>query len=113
MNSMSSKMLELNYMVMNMIREGYDLPKHYNSDIEDMLMKGPVNFRLMKYRAPSNENNKEDGENGLVAHTDKNTLTILAQNDVQGFEVQIRSGKWIPLEIPHNAFVVIVGDILK
>ncbi|MED6209069.1 hypothetical protein PIB30_051132 [Stylosanthes scabra] len=83
MNGMSAKMLELHYMVMNMIREAYDLSKHYTSDIEDMLMKGPVNFGLMKYKAPSNEYNK-DGENGLVAHTDKNTLIILAQNDVEG-----------------------------
>ncbi|MED6181526.1 hypothetical protein PIB30_020096 [Stylosanthes scabra] len=108
MNSMSAKLLELNYMILKMIQEGYDLPKHYITETEDMLTKGTVHFRLMKYKAPSNENKKEGGdENGLVAHTDKNTLTILFQNDVQGLEVQTKSGKWIQLEIPHNAYVVI------
>ncbi|MED6209071.1 hypothetical protein PIB30_051134 [Stylosanthes scabra] len=113
MNSMSAKLLELNYMILKMIQEGYDLPKHYIWETEDMLMKGAVYFRLMRYKVPSKENNKEAGENGLVAHTDKNTLTILAQNDVEGLEMQTKSGKWIQLEIPHNAYVVIVAETLK
>ncbi|XLS62887.1 hypothetical protein HN51_017115 [Arachis hypogaea] len=108
MNSISSKLVELNYMILKMIEEGYELPKHYTWEIEDMLMKGTVFLRLMKYKSPSKE-----GEIGLVTHTDKNTLTILCQNDVQGLEVQTKTGKWIQVEIPQNAYVVVVGDILK
>ncbi|KAI4337364.1 hypothetical protein L6164_015792 [Bauhinia variegata] len=56
--------------------------------------------------------NKESNQ-GLVPHTDKSSLTILCQNEVQGLEVLSKQGKWIPLNIPRGVFVVIVGDVLK
>ncbi|CAI0414862.1 unnamed protein product [Linum tenue] len=50
-----------------------------------------------------------------MAHTDKNTVTILGQNDVQGLEIQPKedNNTWVPVVIPEGAFVAIVGDALK
>ncbi|XP_057513217.1 probable 2-oxoglutarate-dependent dioxygenase AOP1 [Actinidia eriantha] len=51
---------------------------------------------------------------GLIPHTDKNFLTILCQNEVQGLEVLSReSGNWVRLMIPQGFFVILVGDSLK
>lgn len=103
---MSSKLLELCVIFMKMILEGYGLPQHYISDVENMTSTS--NLRLMKYKVP-----EKNSEVALVPHTDKNTLTILCQNDVQGLEVLTKTGKWTQFKIPQNGFVVFVGDILK
>ncbi|RHN51018.1 putative gibberellin 3-beta-dioxygenase [Medicago truncatula] len=98
MNVMGSKMFELHSLI----------PKQFNSTIEEL--KGNCNLRLMKYRVP--EINKDCGI-GLAPHTDKTTLTILCQNEVQGLEVLTKTNQWIKLNIPQGGFVVFVGDILK
>ena len=108
MKAMSSKMLELHSLILKMIIDGYGLPKQYTSTIEEL--KSRSSFRLMKYKVP--EINK-DCETALVSHTDKNTLTILCQNEVQGLEVLTKTNQWIRLNIPQGGFVVIVGDTLK
>lgn len=108
MNSMSSKMLELCFLILKMILEGYDLPQNYILDVEDM--KSICDTRLTRYAAPKNNNNSEIA---MMPHTDKSTITILCDNEVQGLQVLTKSGKWIELKIPSNGFVVIVGDMLK
>lgn len=108
LKSTSSKMLELSFIILKMILEGYGLPKQYTSDIEQM--KSSSNFRLMKYKVPQNA---EFCETALLPHTDKSALTILCENEVQGLEVLTKSNKWIPLKIPQEGFVVIIGDVLK
>ncbi|KAJ1417257.1 Oxoglutarate/iron-dependent dioxygenase [Sesbania bispinosa] len=110
LKSMSSKMLELCFLIMKMILEGYGLPQNYISDVENMMSTS--NSRLMKYNVPE-KNNNDTSEVGLIAHTDKSALAILCQNEVQGLQVLTKTGKWIDLKIPQNGFVVIVGDILK
>ncbi|KAL2346785.1 hypothetical protein Fmac_000785 [Flemingia macrophylla] len=70
LKSMSLKMVELSFMVMNMIKEVYDLPQHYISDIENMISS---NSRLTRYKVPKDKNNYEAA---LVMHIDKNALTI-------------------------------------
>lgn len=104
----NSKILELNFLILKMILEGYGLPKHYTSDIENM--KSTSNFRMMKYHAPKSN---KGGEAGAIPHTDKGALTILCQNGVHALQVLTKSEKWIPLNIPQEGCVVIVGDILK
>lgn len=108
LKAMSSKMLELNYLILKMILDGYGLPKQYTSDIEKL--KSSSNFRLIKYKVHDEIN--KDCE-ALLPHTDKNTLTILCQNEVQGLEVLTKSNKWIQLNIPQGGFAVLIGDTLK
>ncbi|KAK7384757.1 hypothetical protein VNO78_30458 [Psophocarpus tetragonolobus] len=109
MKCMSSKMAELSFMILKMIQEGYDLPKQYTSEIEEM--KSSSNFRLMKYKVP--QSGDEVCETALLPHTDKSAVTILCQNEVQGLEVLSKSNNWIPLKIPNQGFAVIIGDVLK
>ncbi|XP_057438009.1 probable 2-oxoglutarate-dependent dioxygenase AOP1 [Lotus japonicus] len=63
--------------------------------------------RLIKYSAP--QTNEE--QVGLPEHTDKNTLTILCQNQIDGLELQTKSGEWIKCKpsSPYS-FVAFSGD---
>ncbi|CAL5206368.1 unnamed protein product [Lathyrus oleraceus] len=108
MKSLSSKMHELNFLILKMIKDSYGLPKQYYSDIE--VLKNTSHLRLMKYKTPKTT---KDCETALLPHTDKSTLTMLYQNEVQGLHVQTKTNKWIQLNIPQEGFIVIVGDILK
>lgn len=107
MKSMTSKMMELNLIILRMILESFGLGDHYESHAQNTTSA----FRFMKYKAPppSNINNAL----GLVPHTDKNTLTILCQNDVQGLEILTKQGKWAEVMVPKEAVMVFVGDALK
>ncbi|KAK2978130.1 hypothetical protein RJ640_028684 [Escallonia rubra] len=67
-------------------------------------------FRLIKYNAPPSN---EEGAVGLEAHTDKDIITILCQNEVQGLEINSREGIWSQVTIPKGCFTVIVGEALK
>lgn len=98
-------MLELNFFILKMIFESFGMEKNYDSHIEDSTSV----FGVMKYKVPPSS----DSAIGLKAHTDKNSLTLLCQNEVQGLEVQTKDGDWAQVMIPQDAFMVIVGDTLK
>ncbi|KAK7377269.1 hypothetical protein VNO80_02691 [Phaseolus coccineus] len=108
LNSTSSKLLDLSLEILKMIVEGYGLPKEYSSEIEEL--QSCSNFRLMKYKVGENG---EVCETALLPHTDKSALTILCENQVEGLEVLTKSNQWVPVKIPQEGFVVIVGDVLK
>lgn len=56
---------------------------------------------------------KEDADHfGSAPHTDYGFLTILAQDDVGGLEVQDHDGSWISAPPIPNTYVVNIGDIL-
>ncbi|EOY31391.1 Oxoglutarate/iron-dependent dioxygenase - like 10 [Theobroma cacao] len=106
LNSMSSKLLKLNFTILEMIFESFRMEKkNYDALVRDSTSI----FRIMKYKVPP----RKDENLGLVAHTDKNALTVLCQNDVQGLEVMTKEGRWEHVVVPREAFVVIVGDALK
>ena len=105
-HGMSSKMQELNFLVMKMIYESFDIEKLYDSFVEETTSI----FRIMKYKVPPSAT---DSSIGLVAHTDKNAITILCQNEVQGLEIQTKNGYWAQVMVPENAFTAVVGDALK
>ncbi|CAN1302869.1 Probable 2-oxoglutarate-dependent dioxygenase AOP1.2 [Linum perenne] len=69
-------------------------------------------FRMMKYSPPS----PKQAQEGLNPHTDKDMITILCQNEVDGLEIQSKSGDWIHFKPSHqhqdSSFVVMVGDSL-
>ncbi|RDY09752.1 putative 2-oxoglutarate-dependent dioxygenase AOP1.2, partial [Mucuna pruriens] len=65
--------------------------------------------RLIKYEGPQTHEPKV----GIPEHTDKNILTTLCQNQIDGLEVQTKSGEWIKCKPSSpNSFVVVTGDSL-
>jgi isopenicillin N synthase-like dioxygenase len=65
--------------------------------------------RLLHY--PPHPTAHPDRELGCGAHTDFGMLTILAQDEIGGLEVQLPSGEWIPVPPIPGAFIVNIGDI--
>ncbi|CAL1375141.1 unnamed protein product [Linum trigynum] len=109
---MSAKMVELNLLIMKMLLTSYNLDDA-TSHVADTTASY---LRLMKYKVPPAPPAADHYAGiGLLAHTDKNTVTILGQNDVQGLEIQPKddNDSWVPVVIPEGAFVAIVGDALK
>ncbi|KAI8006698.1 putative 2-oxoglutarate-dependent dioxygenase AOP1 [Camellia lanceoleosa] len=106
-NSTNAKMLELNLQIQKMIFESFGILEYYKEKAIDENIIG--NLRAMKYRLP-----KENEEPlGLAIHVDNTIITILCQNSVQGLEVLTKDRKWITLDVPKGALVVIVGDGLQ
>uniref|UniRef100_A0A7N0VLN4 2-oxoglutarate-dependent dioxygenase DAO n=1 Tax=Kalanchoe fedtschenkoi TaxID=63787 RepID=A0A7N0VLN4_KALFE len=104
LNNINKMMLDLIYAILKVIFESYGAENRYELFVE----KTVTSFRLLKYNLPP------AGEAvGLVPHTDKNLLTMLCQNDVQGLEILSKDGIWSPLVIPQGCFVVMIGDSLK
>ncbi|WMV35113.1 hypothetical protein MTR67_028498 [Solanum verrucosum] len=65
-------------------------------------------LRLMKYKEPQSDETKT----GLHAHTDKNIVTILYQNQVKGLEILTKDGQWINVDPTPDTFTVMIGDSL-
>ncbi|WVZ19403.1 hypothetical protein V8G54_006725 [Vigna mungo] len=99
LKTMSLKMLELCFLVLKMIMEGYGLPQHYiSANGENMII---TSFsRLIKYKVSESKN---EYEIVLPSHTDDSVLTIVCQKDVPGLEVLSKTDKWIEVEIPMMA----------
>ncbi|KAD4178107.1 hypothetical protein E3N88_26698 [Mikania micrantha] len=90
-----------------MVFESYGVEKYHESFNESMSCL----LKIMKYR-PS----KADESNlGMAAHTDKNFLSILDQNQVNGLEVQIKDkdddDEWVTVELLPSSFVVMATDV--
>ena len=68
-----------------------------------------ANLRLSHYPPIKAEANQF----GIAPHTDANFMTFLAQSDVPGLQVRMKSGEWV--DVPHvpGSFAVNAGDTLK
>ena len=76
--------------------------------LEEHLESTDYFLRVMKYKGPQTT----EAKLGLMAHTDKNIITILDQYQVDGLEVQTKDGQWISVKPSPGSFVVFVGDSL-
>ena len=68
-------------------------------------------LRLLHY--PPISRNSPSDLYGSAPHTDFGCLTILAQDEIGGLQVQTREGKWIDVPKLEGSFVVNVGDMLS
>ncbi len=66
-------------------------------------------LRLLYYPPVSKE---IEGSYGSAPHTDFGCLTLLAQDDVGGLQVQSLAGEWIDVPRIEGSFVLNVGDML-
>ena len=91
-------------MIRRMVLESLGVEKYLDEHM------GSTNYllRVMKYKGPQTTDTKL----GLTAHTDKNIVTILYQNEVEGLEVKTQGGEWINFTPSPDSFVVIIGNSL-
>ncbi|KAL7601508.1 probable 2-oxoglutarate-dependent dioxygenase AOP1.2 [Lactuca sativa] len=100
----SEKLSKLDQMVRMMVLESLGLENYVKEHMDS------TNYllRVMKYKGPETNESKL----GLNSHTDKNIVTILHQNQIDGLEVQAKSGDWIKIQPSPNSFIVMIGDSL-
>ncbi|KAJ0976150.1 hypothetical protein J5N97_018115 [Dioscorea zingiberensis] len=101
---MSKKMIELSMIILNMLRNSYGI----GLDIEE----GNIDalFRMMKYSAPMS--NEPVGN--ISSHTDRNFITLLCQNEVEGLLFKTSDdGEWVKVNPDPGSFIVLVGDALR
>jgi len=79
------------------------------ADFFDGAMHDPVgNLRLLHY--PPSEQSGEIG--GCGEHTDYGFMTILAQDNVGGLQIEAADGQWLDIAPHPTEFVVNLGDLL-
>ncbi|XP_047310045.1 probable 2-oxoglutarate-dependent dioxygenase AOP1 [Impatiens glandulifera] len=106
MEAYSKKMVELEQMVLRMVFDIYGVDQKY---MDSYLKSVTYLCRVMKYRQP------EDNESnyGFVAHTDKDFVSILHQNQINGLEMQAKDdGQWFIVDqlSSPSSFIVTAGD---
>ncbi|CAL5359045.1 unnamed protein product [Camellia sinensis] len=107
LNSTSSKMLDLSWIIMKMILESFCIGRYYQFMVEN----SSNSFRILKHKVPPSN---DSAGMSLIPHTDRIFLTIWSENEVQGVEVLSKEGnEWIQVKIPTGSFMVFVGDSFK
>ena len=69
-------------------------------------------LRLLRYPPNPHAAAMEKSQPGCGAHSDYGYLTILAQDDVGGLQVQNRDGTWIDAKPIPGAYVCNIGDMM-
>ncbi|PKI46300.1 hypothetical protein CRG98_033309 [Punica granatum] len=102
--SYSDNLSTLYRIVRRMILESLSLEKY----IEEHLSTTYYLLQVMKYKEPQTPVKKL----GVHEHTDRNMMTILHQNQIDGLEIQRKDGEWISLRPSQESFIVVIGDSL-
>lgn len=68
-------------------------------------------LRLLHY--PPQMAVEEGGSLGTRAHNDTSIVTILAQDEVGGLEILLKSGEWVSAPPVRHCFIVNIGDLLQ
>ncbi|GLU22151.1 hypothetical protein SLE2022_382470 [Rubroshorea leprosula] len=102
--SFSEQVGELDQIIRRMILESFGLEKY----MEEHMSSTNYLLRVMKYNGPQTT----EAKLGLNAHTDKNIVTILYQNEVDGLEVKTKTGEWINVKPSPDSFIAMIGDSL-
>lgn len=94
--------------VMRLIAIGLRLPGDY---FEPFMRQPSPSLRLLHY--PPHPAGAPTGQAGAGAHTDWGALTLLAQDDCGGLQVQDTQGVWRDVPPVPNSFVVNLGDLMS
>jgi isopenicillin N synthase-like dioxygenase len=100
-------MLVLCRRIMQIMALSLDLPEGYfdTTGLDPM-----VTLRMLRY--PPHPADADDRTFGAGAHTDWGALTILAQDDCGGLEVQMPDGQWVDAPPIEGCFIVNLGDMI-
>lgn len=101
-------MVDLGRHVMRAIALGLDLPE---DRFDRMLERSMSSLRILHYPAQA-ARPAIAGAPGCGAHTDYGCLTLLAQDDVGGLQVQTRNNVWVEAPSIPGTFVINIGDLL-
>jgi isopenicillin N synthase-like dioxygenase len=84
---------------------------HLSPDYFDAAMREPMlTLRLCRY--PPHPAGAAADVFGAGAHTDWGAITVLAQDDLGGLEVQTADGSWVPARPIPGTFIVNLGDMI-
>ena len=94
--------------VMRIFALALDLDEHFFADkMDHAVAKLNAIFYLPQTEPPA------EGQLRAGEHTDYGTLTILlAEDKPGGLQVKMRSGQWVDVRPPNDAFVVNIGDMM-
>jgi isopenicillin N synthase-like dioxygenase len=107
-NAYSEAMEALARRLMSLFEVALQLPSGYF----DSFMRHPTaTTRLLHY--PPQPAKAAPGQIGCGAHTDWGALTLLAQDNAGGLQVQNSDGAWLDVAPVPGAFVVNVGDMTQ
>jgi isopenicillin N synthase-like dioxygenase len=100
-------MHELTQLLLSGLALSLDLPWGFFAGQFDPSMSS---LRLLHY--PPHPTADPAREVGCGAHTDWGLITVLAQDDIGGLEIQLPSGEWIGAKPVPGAFIVNIGDMM-
>ncbi|MED6161086.1 hypothetical protein PIB30_057483 [Stylosanthes scabra] len=101
----SEKVSELDKIIRKMVLESLGLEKY----LEEHMNSTNYLLRVMKYKGPQTS----EAKLGLSSHTDKNIVTILNQNQIEGLEIFTKDEKWISYKPSQpGTFIAMIGDAL-
>ncbi len=92
--------------LMHVFARSLALPRDY---FDAMFNDGLTSCRCLYY--PPHPANPKFNQLGAGAHTDAGVLTLLAQDDAGGLEVQNAQGEWLRADVIPNTLVVNIGDM--
>ncbi|KAK1418875.1 hypothetical protein QVD17_28024 [Tagetes erecta] len=102
MHSYANLVSKLEKQVRKMVFESYGVEKYHESFSDSVSYV----LRMNKYRPPK----PEETNLGAMIHTDKDFVSILSQNQIDGLEVQIKDDEWVSVEFQPSSFVVMATD---
>lgn len=112
LTSTAGEMARLARVILAMVVDSYGL-SHRSDEIVDAT---DTNFRMLRYHNDTTRTSSSDGQPavGLAAHVDGSYLTVLFQNDVDGFELRTRDGgEWVRVHSPGpDSLLVVAGQPL-
>lgn len=93
--------------LLNGLALSLDLPWNFFEPAFDLPMSS---VRLLHY--PPHLDADPEKEMGAAAHTDWGLITLLAQDETGGLQIQLPSGEWIAGQPIPDAFIVNMGDMM-
>ncbi|XP_047332853.1 probable 2-oxoglutarate-dependent dioxygenase AOP1 [Impatiens glandulifera] len=103
-HSYSKQLSELDQIVRRMVLESIGVEKY----LDEHMASTNYLLRVQKYKGHESTEPKL----GINSHTDKNVVTILYQNEVDGLEVKTKDGEWINVHCSPDSFIAMIGDSL-